>query len=489
MPVSFDDLIPQIPPSGTTFDDLIPSFRERLERPALGPLIPSQTPDQASLWPGRVNAAGKPEFDPQAGVLGSLWRAITIPGDILTGRLATPYSPGASPQASPEVISRAGEFANFFSPVGASYRAGVRYGAPPPNPPPPAAGVIQGAGSKGYNAVTGSGWEVPSSSVETTARTARREFEPNSPGPSFLPPGEAGPGNAPLTYSQLTAMENPKYSSTSIAELKGHYDALTGIISKGGSDAVAANIAREKVAGIINNLAAHGGRPQPGVTPTMTPAEVGSTFTTAQQNWRSAANANRISGDLTPAVKGILETIEMKAQASGNYNVDAPLRNRALAILQDNANVAALLPDEKAALEAVVQGKVSRNMMRDFGRIFGVGNPLELLSSGTAGGSLGAGIGALTSGLLGTAIGGPLGAAVLPIAGTAARRVSKAGTKGALSAAEELIRSNSPFAQEILANLIKTPPPVGRDEAVLQPLLRGLLAPPPDRSRLPPGYI
>jgi hypothetical protein len=220
----------------------------------------------------------------------------------------------------------------------------------------------------------------------------------------------------------------------------------------------------------------------------MTSGEVGSTFDTARNNYRSALGANRISGDLDPAVKGILETVEAKAQASGNYNVDAPLRNRALAILQDNANVAALRPDEKAALEAVAKGTVTRNMMRDFGRIFAVNSQFGLAASGGAGGTVGAGIGALASGLTGAAAGGGIGALALPIAGTAAREIAKGGTKRSLAAAEELMRQNSPLAQSILQDVLNQPPAVGRD-AVMQQLYRGLLAPPPERSRLPPGYI
>jgi hypothetical protein len=159
-----------------------------------------------------------------------------------------------------------------------------------------------------------------------------------------------------------------------------------------------------------------------------------------------------------------------------NYNVDFQLRNRALAILKDNANVAALLPDEKAMLEAVSSGTVPRNALRAFGNVFGVTDPLRAATS------LGTGYG----------VGGGWGAAILPAAGTAAKMAASGLTRRALQAVEEQTRRNSPLAQSAYDGLLASySPGIGRDEAIARALMPGLLGDvaPPSTKRLPPGFI
>jgi hypothetical protein len=219
----------------------------------------------------------------------------------------------------------------------------------------------------------------------------------------------------------------------------------------------------------------------------MTPAEVGATLETARGNARAAASANRISGDLNEARKGIVPESEAAQNIGGlGFNLDRNLRLRTNKILSDNANVAALQPDEKAALEGVADGTWLRNTLRNIGSIFGVTNPVRAIASTTVGGAGGA------------AVGLPELAAILPAAGTVAGATASGMTRRALTAAEELIRRNSPLAQSQLDALQNSySPGIGRDQAVIRALLPGLLAPPPPEPRgrgllvppPPPGFI
>jgi hypothetical protein len=145
------------------------------------------------------------EFDPTAGVLGSILRAITTPYDILAGNIPTPYSPGASAAPSADVLGRAAETASILSPISPSYRAGARFGTVTPlgeptiNPfasgdqalfgglrgnltkaplTPPSAQEIKDAGGGQYNAIRGSGLDTPSSQMGDLASTIRAILAP-----------------------------------------------------------------------------------------------------------------------------------------------------------------------------------------------------------------------------------------------------------------------------------------------------------------------
>jgi len=480
-----------------SFDDLLPSAEQRMQG-GVGPLVPSQTPDQFNVFPMRKTGPnpGQWEWDATAGVFGNLLRATTAPGDVARGTLQTPYS-GGGPRPDADLASRAMDFAGLAATPSPSYRAGVRYGVAPGGIEPPSAGSLRRVGGEQLNAVGTSGYEIPSSALGDASRSVRQDIAPR-----FLEPGQAGPGAAPLTYGNLDRMTNPKYSSTSIAELKGYYDSLSGVIAGGGKDAVAAGIARDKISDMMHNLQNYGGRAQPGVTPTMTMEEVGKTFDAGTGNWRAGSSANRITGELNPATKGILRELDAKQNVAGvSFNMDRQLRARAEKMLADNATVASLLPDEQKLLEGVRDGTLTRNALRNFGEVFGISNPLRAGTSAAVGGALGGGAGAMggASALGGGLLGGGIGAVALPAAGTVARMAGSGLTRKAIMAAEKLIRSNAPLAAaERAAAPIVSPVPIGRD-ALMQQVYRGILAPalegerdeaglPRGRRLLPQGY-
>lgn len=498
---AFDDLIPQQTTGGApgAFDDLIP-------RPT--PLIPSATPDQGSFLPIRRGPQG-PEFDPTAGVLGSLLRAISTPGDVALGNVPTPYGgPNAAAQPSSDVMGRATETAGVMSPISPSYRAGARFGTVTPladdawlsglrgNLTKPIIGAPTGgelgmAADAGYDAVRGAGWEIPSTALADTAKTATDRISKN-----FTPPQPGLPGPAPDTYGRINAMTNPQRSTVSVADLMAHRDALTQTMQGGGSDALAARQVRDQIDQLLGNLGGAGARPiadplRPGVPPSMSLDDISSTLADARENTRSRLTANQLSGEKEVAVKGILPQINLKSMAKGStYNAEQAMRDRVSALLMSNKDVASLLPDERAALEGVVEGTWPGNRLRDFGKYFG---------------SFPFGIGLSTS--AGYSLEGALGIPglryALPVAGAAARKGSAALTRSALDDAEELIRRNSPLYRSLLqdAPLSYSPGLRGGDPYSLMPgpltfpraAMPGLLAPPqPPLSsgqQMPPGFI
>ena len=430
---------------------------------------------------------------------------MSTPGDIYLGNIPTPYGgPNAAAQPSSDVLGRATESAGVMSPISPSYGAGARFGTVTPladdawlsglrgnlTKPiiaPPSAQDVRSAANAGYDAVKQSGLEVPSTSVIDLANTATRAI-----GKDFTPT------DAPSTYARLAAMSDPERSSSSMLDLMSHRDALTGIIGKGGPDGVAARRVRDALDNQLNNPASMGVRPitdptRPGVPPTMAPEDVGSTLQTARDNYRSALNANRISGDLDPAVTGILERAEGRAAtANSGQNLDNQLRRRAAAILEHNKDVASLAPDEKAALEAIRDGTFLQNRLRSIGNTLGGGGGLGRLWSSGMGGA-----GGLLAGMSGGGTGqgtAAAGAIAAPAIGWLSKTLENALARRSINAADELIRSNSPLYRSILdAAPLSYSPGLGRDEAVMRALMPGLLAPPqPPLSsgrQMPPGFI
>lgn len=101
--LSFDDLIPQQQapqPQGhsqqrapVSFDDLIPAEK------------PKSKAYTGAILPISVDEAGGKHFDPNAGLLGSVLRAVTLPGEAMAGKIDP---------TSQEGIGRAAEFATVF---------------------------------------------------------------------------------------------------------------------------------------------------------------------------------------------------------------------------------------------------------------------------------------------------------------------------------------------------------------------------------------
>jgi hypothetical protein len=328
---------------------------------------------------------------------------------------------------------------------------------------PPTAQEIKTAGGAGYTAVRESGLETPSNLVADVANQIKNDY-----GARF------SPESAKSTFARLDLMTDPKRSGTSMADLMAHYDDLTGIIGKGGSDASAAYEARETLKRYIDTLGAGNTRPMPGATPTMAPEQVGPTLQEARANTRAAMAANKISGELDPAATGFIERAEGRS-GTGRKSMADQLQDRAKQILESNKEYGRFTPDEIQALEKIRDGTAGQSMLEWLGRRFGGVGPASSITNLTMGMGLG-GLG--WKGLL---------ASVPPmLGGELAKAWANAMARGNTRVAEELARRNSPLAQGILAQQpLSHSPGIGRDEAVMRAIVPGLFdnRPPP----VPPG--
>ena len=451
-------------------------------KPAAQPVIPSRDPDQAGTIPWRRTPQG-PQFDPTAGVLGSLLRTITTPGDILLGNVPTPYGGGSA--SAPDAVSRAAESAWNISPMSPSYRAGARFGTVTPlaedawlpswrgnltkaplTPPP--AGDIYKAGDTGYTALRESGLGTPSGPLSTLAGDIQTGY-----GERF------SPESAKSTFTRLDMMQNPKRSVTSMADLMAHRDDLTATIGKGGSDAVAAYEARDALDRYISDLGAGNVSAMPGATPTMAPEQISPTLEAARGNTKSAIAANKISGDLDPAATGFIEKAEGRT-GPGRRPVVMQLEDRAAAILEKNKEFRSFAPDEVEALKTVRDGTATRNTLEWFGRRFGGTDLASTLANSIVGAGTHFGAG-------GSGWGGLLAAGATQVGGLLAKAAANAMARGQTRVAEELVRRNSPLARSLVENqTLSYSPGTARDAAIMRILGPGLLAP-PDTAPLPAG--
>jgi hypothetical protein len=461
-----------------TIATLAPSFGARLSGEQPGPLIPPPDENQSRIWPVRRDPESGFQFDPYAGVLGSLLRGLTAPGDVATGRVPI-TGPGGG--YNPDMLQRGIDTAAMGSPISPSYRAGARYGTVtpladdawmpgwrgnltrPPGAPPPAQ-EIKTAADTGYTAVRESGLETPSNLVVNLANQVKSDY-----GARF------SPESAKSTFSRLDLMADPKRSGTSMADLMAHYDDLTSIIGKGGPDASAAYEARQALKTFMDNLGAGNTRPMPGATPTMAPEQVSTTLEEARGNTRAAMAANKISGELDPAATGFIERAEGRS-GPGRKSMADQLSDRATKILESNKEYGRFTPDEIKALEKIRDGTATQNVLEWWGRRFGGVGPASAITNLTVGAGLGGGLGWK----------GLLGAIPAQLSGEAAKAWANAMARGNTRLAEELARRNSPLAQGLLASQpLSYSPGIGRDAAVVRAIVPGLFdnRPPPE----PPG--
>lgn len=423
--------------------------------PSTGPTIASATPDQGSILPFRRTPEG-PVFDPTAGVLGSLMRAITTPGDVYTGKIPIMTDPEG--RYNPDLLGRATETAQMFSPTAASIRAGEHIipGAATnltKRAELPSAKALKEAADIGYTAVRETGPEILSSSIADRVRSIMGgEF-----GTRF------GREDAKGTYAHLDSMLDPKMSWTSMTDLLAKRDALNEIVRTDGSaNGKAAKAVVRQLDDFLENLGTTNTRPQANVPNPMAPDIVAKTLADARRNTGAAMRSNRITGELDPATTGLLEQAE-----SESASLNRALINKSRAMLKRNAEIGGLSDEEAAALRRVRDQGPLRQGADEIGRMLGGRGPVGTIAS--------AGVG----NLLGSIIGMPyLGAVVAPTIGWMGRLTANTLARRDINAVDRLARARSPLAAEMLQQApADVVPGLTRDAVIARTLIPGLLTP------------
>lgn len=380
---------------------------------------------------------GNVSFDSNAGIVGAVKRGMSMPGDVLTGKVRMYDDNG---RISEELIGRSAETAMIASPVSAGSRGAIQVSRPAAVP---SAEALKEGAKKGFNAVRDSGVTYKSDSVAQFTGVLQSKLEQD---------GVIGE-LAPKTFSILNQLRAPPEGS--VAGIQGLIAARRAL-GRAGKDFTnpteqyAASKAIDDIDQFI--LAAD---PKSVVSgPAALAAKVQDEAT---QNYAAAKRSERLTG--------AGEAAELRASASNSgQNIDNAIRQRAAGIFLDPKKSAGYSQEELAAIKQVAEGTAGRNALRFVGNLLGGGGGLGAALTGFGGTAGGAAVAGLPGALVGAAA---------PAVGMGARALANRGTRKSLSKADELTRSRSPMAERM------KPEVYGIPKAQREAIMRGILM---DRS-------
>lgn len=395
------------PPPGFTIDQT-PQPAGKTE-PYSGSILPFSKDDQGNV-----------SFDTNAGILGSIKRAFTLPGEVYQGKI--------DPKSN-EGIARATEMGMVFSPVNPAVRAGEK--ALPgvlraSKPRAPTVNELRAAASSGFDAARNMGVDYSGAAVGKMATTLRGQLEQDGILAEL----------APKTFSILKKLESPPDGSVAtLSQLIAARRAL-GNAGRDFTNPTEQLASSRLVAGLDRFIQGHDA-----ASVVAGPAAAASKIVRdAQGNYSAAKRSERLFGIDRPAgapVQGIEGSARLRAAAANSgQNLDNAIRSRVASLLLDPKKIAGFSKSEVALLTKVAEGTATRNMIRDAGNILG------------GGGGLGAFLSAAVGGMVGGAAGGPLGVAAgvtLPTLGRGGKAIANALTTNALRKADEAVRMRSPL--------------------------------------------
>lgn len=369
------------------------------------------------ILPFSIDENGRGSFDSNAGILGAAKRAVTLPGDVYSGKVDP---------MSQEATERAFDAASMVSPMNPAVRAGghavpgLKNGLVPSKVEPPSAQALKDAASKGYDRVRDSGVDYSTPSVTRTIGDIKSSLERDG----IL--GEL----APKTFSILSKFDNaPADSVVSIAGLEAARRAARHA-AKDFNNPTDQMAAQRLIKGLDEFIEMGD------------PATVVAGPATAAAKELAAARGNYAAGARSEKLAGVEQRAELNAAASNSgRNTDNAVRQRARDIVTRPKEAAGFVESELAGLEDVIRGGPVRNGLRGVGNVLGGGGGLGMLASGAAGATVGSSSGATI---------GTLAALGLPVAGLAAKEAANRMSLAALGRVDSATRARSPLFLEML---------------------------------------
>lgn len=391
---------------------------------------------------------GEVEFDSDAGIVGSIKRAITTPRDVYEGKVDLNTEEG---------LGRVLESATVGMPINPAVRAGdraipgVARNMRQSRPPVPTSDELLDTAGRQYDTVRGMGVDYSSSSVKQLADTLKVRLDKD--GMSHVP--------APQTHKIIDELANPPRGSVAsienIESARRTLQHIAGSAAKrpdGGTEAAAAQRA-------IRELSAFIERADPQSVVAGPAAEAGRLQRSARQNYAAGKRSDELYG--------IERNTERRADAANSgLNQGNNIRSRLATMLRQKEPrpgkpMRGYTAEETAAIEAVNKGSKPVNALRFGSNVLGGGGGMAQIISGAAG----AGMGSAAGGTAGAIIGG----VVAPALGLAMRSGSNALTRSALRRADEMTRRRSALMAERIRNAPTEVGPTRRKAALMRALL------------------
>jgi hypothetical protein len=383
-------------------------------------------------------------FDSNAGIVGSIKRAIMLPGDVYTGKVDP---------MSGEGKDRAMELAGLINPVNPGVRAGDRAipgmarAMEKRAPAPPTRQQLRAAADGQYKAAREAGVDFSADAVANMAARTQRNLDADG----IL--GEL----APKTHSILGKLQAVPASGNPVVSIGG-IEAARRAFSKGPgrafddpTDREAARVAIQSIDDFLNM--ARRGEKVPGTA-------------AAAIDTLEAARGNYAASQRSKTLEGITESATRRAAVSNSgQNIDNSLRGRVASALDRPKVIGGFDGTERAALETVAEGTPVRNATRFIGNALAGGGGAGMTALGLGGGAAGAAAG----GTVGAAIG-----AALPVVGLGARQLANTMTDRALMKVAEQTRTRSPLYQQMLRDTPMTVVSPERRALIMRMLMQGI---------------
>jgi hypothetical protein len=381
--------------------------------------------------------SGEVSFDPEAGVLGSILRGLTAPGDVVSGNL----DPN-SPEGVARAMDATGLMLGVNPMVASGDRAvpGVVKALRAGEKPVPSAEALKEASEAGYNAVKTMGVDYSSVAVKDLADDLTRELADQGIIAELTP----------KTFSILEKLKQPPEDS--VASIEGLVAARRALNNAGGdftnpTERLAANRAIDRLDEFLEGS---------------DPASVVAGPATAASKALEEARGNYAAAKRSDRVTNAEDVAERSAQAAASgLNLDNRRRQVLNSILNKPKERRGYSKEEVALIEEIVRGKFGTNAARWLGNYLGAGGGLasNVASLGTA---------ALGLGVAGDPV-GLLAGTIPPIVGTASRSIAGKLTERQIRKLDELIRKRSPLYQNATA------PQVPIDAGLRSLMARGLM--------------
>lgn len=435
-------------------EDLVERARQELlrrkARAELDRRKAAPAPDKSyksSILPLSKDAAGNVSFDSNAGILGSLKSAFTLPGDVYTGK---EQLRGPDGEITPEVIGRSVDFAGTFSPPNPGLRSvsgvipGEKQQLRKSTPEVPTADDLFAEAGRNFDTMRESGVDYASDAVKNMAAATRARLEQEG-----FDAEVAG-----KTHSILEKLSSPPEGS--VANIKGIHSARKtfGKIAQNFNDPTDQSAASQAIRGLDEFIGADD------------PAAVVAGTASDAANALKAGNGNYAAASRSDSLTGIERAADLRASAANSgANTGNAIRQRVASALLKPKDTSGFSPEEVAALEQLVTGTKTQNATRYVGNLLGGGGGLgQMLTA-----AVGAGTGAAAGGQVGAAIG-----AAAPIAvGATSKAISNALTRRALQSTDKAVRARSPLYEAMKEAAPMEAVRQARTEALIRALMMG----------------
>lgn len=382
-------------------------------------------PYSGSILPFSRDASGHVSFDSNAGVIGSIKRAFTLPHDVMTGETHVPSSdgffPGSVPFGSPDSAGeRIGELALLVNPASAATRAGAGiFGVPVGRKAvTPTAAELKTAAKAGYESGAVKDLEVKPQALADFATGLKASINEMGLDDTLAPKTftilgnvERVPASAIMTGRNLRTLQKTlgkaaqnmdpqeKLAATrALAELNKHLENFpTGDVVKGDANEFSSIVRR------------------------------------ANANYSAAKTAEGLDKKIVSA--------QLRASSSNSgMNTANAIRQNMRQVLTKPKEARGLSQSELDSARKIVEGGRLDNTVR------GVGNLLS--GGGGFGSAVTAAVGSAAGGMAAGPVGGAIGAAI-PLAGYAFKALGNRMTVRQAQRLEEAIRSRAPLASSM----------------------------------------